>query len=204
MSFKDMIVDTNLFSIFVFILIISANFLAEIFPCGLQEVLRNNMIIKHTFGFFTMIFFVVLSYKNKNKNIYDIIIKSFGLYLFFIVISRCEIHFFYFILIFLGITYIINILKHDTIKEEINKKEDKNKKRHEENNKKMMIYDNMTFILYILIILSTFFGLLISMGEKKIEYKKKFNYFTFFIGKHRCVENPPSINYIKSLQKSLS
>ena len=198
MSFKDIIIDTNLFSIFVFILIISANFLAEIFPCGLQEVLRNNMIIKHTFGFFTMIFFVVLSYKNKNKNIYDIIKNSLGLYLFFIVISRCEIHFFYFILIFLGITYIINILKHDTMKEEINKKQ------HEENNKKMMIYDNITFILYILIILSTFIGVLIYMGQKKIEYKKKFNYFTFFIGKHRCLKNPPSINYIKSLQKSLS
>ena len=202
MSFKDTIVDTNLFSIFVFILIISANFLAEIFPCGLQYVLRNNMIIKHTFGLFTMIFFVVLSHKNKNKNIYDIIKNSLGLYLFFIILSRCEIHIFFIVLIFLGITYIINILKHDIMNQKINKKGDK--KRQDENNKKLMIYNNMTFILYILIILSTFLGLLIYMGEKKIEYKKKFNYFTFFIGKHKCIEESPNVNYMKFLQKSLS
>lgn len=202
MSIKDTIIDTNLFSIFVFILIISANFLAEIFPCTLQYVLRNNMIIKHIFGFFTMIFFVVLSHKNKNKNIYDIIKNSLGLYLFFIIISRCEIHIFYIILIFLGITYIINILKQDTMNQKINKKGDK--KRADENNKKIAIYDNITFILYILIILSTFIGVLIYMGEKKIEYKKKFNYFTFFIGKHKCIEKSPNVNYIKSLQKSLS
>jgi len=204
MSFKDIIIDTNLFSIFVFILIISANFLAEIFPCGLQDLLRNNMIIKHTFGFFTMIFFVVLSHKNKNRNIYDIIKNSLGLYLFFIIISRCEIHIFYIILIFLGITYIVNILKHDIMKEKTHKKGDKNKKQQDENNKKIIIYDNITFILYILIILSTFLGVLINMGEKKIEYKKKFNYFTFFIGKHKCIEKSPNVNYMKYLQKSLS
>lgn len=204
MSFKDTIIDTNLFSIFVFILIISANFLAEIFPCGLQYILRNNIIIKHTFGLFIMIFFVVLSHKNKNKNIYDIIKNSLGLYLFFIIISRCEIHIFYIILIFLGITYIVNILKHDIMNQKIHKKWDKNKKRQDENNKKIIIYDNITFILYILIILSTFIGVLINMGEKKIEYKKKFNYFTFFIGKHKCIEKSPSVNYMKFLQKSLS
>jgi len=204
MSFKDTIINTNLFSIFVFILIISANFLAEIFPCGLQDLLRNNMIIKHTFGFFTMIFFVVLSHKNKNKNIYDIIRNSLGLYLFFIIISRSEINFFYIILIFLGITYIINILKHDTINQKIHKKGDKNKKQQDENNKKIIIYNNITFVLYILIILSTFFGVLIHMGKKKIEYKKKFNYFTFFIGKHKCVKKSQNVDYLKYLQKSLS
>jgi hypothetical protein len=120
---------------FVFILIISANFLAEIFPCGLQDLLRNNMIIKHTFGFFTMIFFVVLSHKNKNRNIYDNIKNSLGLYLIIIIISRCEIHIFYIILIFLGITYIVNILKHDIMKEKTQIKGDKTKKQQDENNK---------------------------------------------------------------------
>ena len=62
----NFVVDSNIFCIFIFFLIISANFLAELFPCRLQYILRNNMVIKHLFGLFSMIFFVVLSSGIKN------------------------------------------------------------------------------------------------------------------------------------------
>jgi hypothetical protein len=67
---KNIIVESNIFCIFIFILIVSANFLAEIFPCRLQHLLRSNMLVKHIFGLFTMIFFVVLSSGIKEKDIY--------------------------------------------------------------------------------------------------------------------------------------
>ena len=82
MILQKYLLDTKLFFIFIFILIVSANFLAETFPCKLQYQLRNNMLLKHTFGYFTMIFFVVLSSNINNKNIYNIIIKSLILVLF--------------------------------------------------------------------------------------------------------------------------
>ena len=80
---KQILVDSNIFCIFIFILIVSANFLAEVFPCRIQHLLRNNMLVKHMFGLFTMIFFVVLSSNVSDKNIFKIAKTSFLLYILF-------------------------------------------------------------------------------------------------------------------------
>ena len=89
---KNVVVNSNIFCIFIFILIISANFLAEIFPCRLQDALRNNMYLKHLFGLFTMIFFVVLTSNLENKNY--LYIRSIILYIIFILITRTHHYFF--------------------------------------------------------------------------------------------------------------
>ena len=196
---KNLLVDSNIFCIFIFVLIVSANFLAEIFPCRLQYLLRNNMFIKHVFGLFTMIFFVVLSSEGKNKNIFNIVNSSFLLYVLFILITKCQIYAFYIILLLLGITYIIHIVKqeeNESSKKESNEK-DNNKERHS-------IYDNITYVLYILIIIFTILGLIMYMGEKKIEYKKKFDYITFFIGKPLCIGKSPKVNVIESFKNAFN
>jgi len=183
---NNFLVESNIFCIFIFFLIVSANFLAEVFPCRLQAVLRNNMIVKHIFGIFTMIFFVVLSSGIKNKNILNITKKSFLLYILFILITKCQIYIFYVILFFLGITYILHIIKQEKIEEE-----DKDE---------IAIYNNITDGLYILILIFIILGVLLYIGEKKIEYKSNFKYETFFIGKPKCKGKSPSINMFKSLK----
>lgn len=197
MNIKDALIESNFFSIFIFILIISANFLAELFPCRLQYMLRNNMLLKHIFGFFTLIFFVTLSVSSENKNIYNIIKNSFFLYILFILITKSNSSVFYFILIFLGITYIINILKEEEIEKNKNSNKDADKYDY------IKIYNNITYFLYILIIILILFGVLIYMGEKKIEYKNTFNYFTFFLGKSSCKGKSPIINLKNALKVHL-
>lgn len=189
---KNILVDSNMFCIFIFILIVSANFLAEIFPCKLQHLLRSNMLVKHIFGLFTMIFFVVLSSGIKNKNILNIAKSSFLLYILFILISKSQIYAFNFILIFLGITYIINIIKQE--------KEEKKNVNEELINEKINNYDYITYILYILIIITTIIGVILYMGEKKIEYRNNFNYITFFLGKPHCIGKSPKTNLFKALK----
>ena len=191
------IVNLNIFSVFIFILIVSANFLAEIFPCRLQHFLRNNMFMKHIFGIFTMMFFVVLSTNNKNKNIFKLVFNSFLLYILFVLISKCDVYAFYLILIFLGITYIINILKQDKIE---NVEKEENNKNKELINKEIQNFDNITTILYFFIIIITTIGVILYMGEKKIEYKKKFSYITFFLGKPACKNSSPTINIFEGLK----
>lgn len=184
----NFVVDSNIFCIFIFFLIISANFLAELFPCRLQYILRNNMVIKHLFGLFTMIFFVVLSSGIKNKNILKIMLTAFVLYIIFILITKCNINIFFIIILLLGTTYIINIIKEDEI--------ESSKKELDENN----IYDKITFILYILIIVFIILGVLLYIGEKKIEYKKDFNYITFFVGKSVCKGESPGRNMLEAIK----
>jgi hypothetical protein len=194
MYFENKLLDTKIFLIFIFILIVSANFLAEIFPCRLQYLLKNNMLVKHLFGFFTILFFVRLS-NSDDKNLLNIIKHSFLLYLIFILISKSNIYFFYFILLCLGITYIINLQKEDDTEKFKN-----NEINQQEYDKKIKTYDIITYVIYILIFIATIIGIFIYMGEKKIEYKKKFNYLTFFIGSPKCINKSPDFNFIKALK----
>jgi hypothetical protein len=187
---KNLIVDSNLFCIFILVLIISANFLAETFPCRLQNVLRNNMTVKHLFGLFTMIFFVVLTSGIKNKNILNIIKNAVFLYIIFMLITKCQKHLFFIIIVLLGTTYIINIIKEQEI--------ENNKKEFDEN--KDNIYDTITFILYIAIFIFIIVGVLLYVGEKKIEYKKNFNYITFFIGRPSCKGESPNVSMIEAIK----
>jgi hypothetical protein len=46
--------------------------------------------------------------------------------------------------------------------------------------------DTVDNMLYILFAVSTLVGFLVYMGEKKIEYKKRFRYLTFLFGKPSC------------------
>ena len=185
---KNFVVDSNLFCIFIFFLIVSANFLAETFPCRLQNVLRNNMFVKHLFGLFTMIFFVVLSSGIKNKNIENILKNAVILYIIFMLITKCQSNLFFIIIVLLGTTYIINIIKEQEI--------ENNKKELNEDN----IYDTIIYILYIVIFVFIILGVLLYMGEKKLEYKKNFNYITFFIGNSVCKGQSPNVNMITAIK----
>ena len=182
------LLSSNLFCIFIFILIVSANFLAELFPCRLQYVLRNNMFIKHLFGLFTMIFFVVLSSGIENKSIFNITKNAFLLYILFILITKCQIYAFLVILLLLGISYIVHITKQTEIEKDT------------DTEKKYTVYDNIMYVLYILIIITVIVGVILYMGEKKIEYKKDFNYITFLIGKSLCKGKSPNINMIEAFK----
>lgn len=192
---KQILIDSNIFCIFIFILIVSANFLAEIFPCRIQYLLRSNMYVKHIFGLFTMIFFVVLSSGIKDKDIFTIVQISTLLYILFILISKSQIYTFYFILMLLCITYIIHIIK---------EKEKENKDEKNDTLEKINNYEYIMYVLYILIIIITILGVILYMGEKKIEYKNSFNYITFFFGKPSCKGKSPNVNLFKSLKYAFS
>lgn len=176
--------EIPLFSIFILILIVSANFIGSLFPCRIQEVLRENVIMKHILGFFTMIFFVMISAPIVQKNIFDTIKDSFLMYVFFIMLTKTAKYIFIGCFVLLCITYLLVLYD-----KQIDESEDHpNKKR----NKNMNQY--ILSLLYTIIITLTIIGVIIYMGEKKIEYGKKFNYFKFFLGEPNCKGKTPKVN----------
>ena len=207
MDIRQTITETNIFTIFIFILIISGNFLALV-PCKLQDELNNNMYVKHLFGLFTMIFFVTLAAPVKDKTISAVTLNSFLLYLLFILITKVHVKIFYVIAVLLGSTYITVLLKEADIGT-INANASATDVKNNENpknvilNNQLKIYDNIIFYSYILILILTFIGVLAYMGEKKIEYKKNFKYVTFFLGKTVCKHSTSNIDMIKALRYSI-
>lgn len=218
MDIRQTITETNIFTIFIFILIISGNFLALV-PCKLQDELNNNMYVKHLFGLFTMIFFVTLAAPVKDKTISAVTLNSFLLYLLFILITKVHVKVFYVIAVLLGATYITVLLKEadiGTINANASAIDVKNNNTMEQSNEQakenptnvilnnqLKIYDNIIFYSYILILILTFIGVLAYMGEKKIEYKKNFKYVTFFLGKTVCKHSSSNIDMIKALRYSI-
>lgn len=218
MDIRQTITETNIFTIFIFILIISGNFLALV-PCKLQDELNNNMYVKHLFGLFTMIFFVTLAAPVKDKTISAVTLNSFLLYLLFILITKVHVKVFYVIAVLLGATYITVLLKEadiGTINANASAIDVKNNNTMEQSNEQakenptnvilnnqLKIYDNIIFYSYILILILTFIGVLAYMGEKKIEYKKNFKYVTFFLGKTICKHSSSNIDMIKALRYSI-
>ena len=189
--------EIPLFTIFILILIVSANFIGSIFPCRVQKLLSENVFMKHILGFFTMIFFVMLSAPIVQNNILDTITNSFLLYIYFILLTKTAKYIFLLCFILLLVTYILILYKEQVKKNNDNKKENDDKKNTKHNNIKWV--NDVISLLYTITILFTIFGVIIYMGEKKFEYGKKFDYMHFWLGNPDCKGASPKIKMSKAL-----
>jgi len=177
-------------AIFIFMLIISGNFLAELFPCRIQKMLKENIYVKHLVGFLTLFFFGVLTIPDL-ANIGGII-NSFLLYFIFVITANVD----YKIWITLFVLYAIMYLLH-LIKQDYNKIKDGTKKMN--TNNEVTIFNKINIeqinkiqtIVITLISILTIVGFIIYMGEKKLEYGNKFKYSIFFTGKTNCKYKSP-------------
>ncbi len=182
-----------IYSIFVLILILSGGYIIQLIPCKVQNLLNNNMYIKHLMCFLTLLVFVsITDPANEKVVLYDIFLKTIAVYIIFIFIIKTYYIFFVIILIMLGFSYII------TLKVVELRDNNKNKVENEENedkNKNIDILIKIRDALFIFIGILIIIGFLIYLGEKKYEYKNKFSYVTFIFGKPDC----NNIKYCESL-----
>ena len=95
----------------IFIFIISANYVGDIFSCGVRSFMKEYMFFKHMVGLFIMLFFVGLV--QENLSIKDRIYQSFILYLWFIFINRAPTIITLITIIILAVIYIIDLFIKD-------------------------------------------------------------------------------------------
>lgn len=167
-------------AIFVFLLIISGNYLGELLPCRVQNIIQHNMMFRHFFGYLTLLFFVIISTPELFKE--NIFVTSIFLYMYFIVLSKTHYIFWLAIVIIFGIIFLMSTY----YKLQIEKKEHKKIK-------DTMILRAMRYGLVGLIAFLTIAGLLVYMGNKKREYGSRFNYLQFFLGNPECSNTPVNI-----------
>ena len=168
-----------LYSIFALILIIGAGFLPELFPCKLQKILKENVLLKHLIAFMTLTFFVTMVEPNTKANIKTVILKSFLAYFIFVILIKTDYRFFIVILIILFLLYLLVLKKYEIIDSIKNEKDPIVKVELEKEHDMIILINNIIFVCIIIIII---IGYLVYMGEKKYYFKDKFNYFTFISG----------------------
>jgi len=175
-------------AIFVFILIISGNYLGELLPCRVQHFIRHNMIFRHFFGFLTLVFFVVLTLPKLFNQ--DILLISILLYAYFIILSKTYYVFWIIIVSIFGFIFVTTAyLENKSDKKESKGEEDTKGKAKEES----VYIKYIRYVAGITIMISTVLGFLIYLGNKKREYGKNFHYMDFLLGKPECSDTPVPI-----------
>lgn len=159
---------------FIFVLVISGNYIGELLPCKIQKIMTNNIIVKHFFGYLTMFFLVLLTIPNIQKmfNILYLPFIAFLCYMFFIFIAKTHYKLWLLIISLISIIFILSLFK--------------------KNKYDSILINKINFIqklLTIFIILISLFGIILYGIEKKIEYKKKFSFIKFFLGTTSCKNN---------------
>lgn len=182
--------DIPVWNVFVLFLIIASNYIGELFPCRVQDLLASNVYLKHFISYLTLLFFVVLTDTSLiKKKFHDIFIDSFKLYFIFLLLINCNKKFFVVALLLLGIIYIIQLMKKDFDEENTNENKDSEKY------KIIKIIEKICYVLFFVVLI---LGFLIYMGEKKIEYKDKFRYNIFIFGKPSCKGKSPDTKLVES------
>ena len=197
--------DIPIWNVFVLFLIIASNYIGELFPCRVQNLLSGNVYLKHFIAFLTLMFFVVLTDSSSQKKKFIIVFNdSIKLYLLWLLLVNCEKNFFIIGLLLLGILYLLQLIKNDYI---IYKKKDEivideNENENEKNNKALKLIQNIEKIIFIIFFIVLVVGFTVYMGEKKIEYKNKFNYITFIFGKPSCRGKSPNVKYFEAFRSA--
>lgn len=177
---EDIIPHAN--AILIFMLILSGNYLDDFFPCRVQNLMRNNLIMKHLVGFMILYFLTILTIPELKS------IKGIGsatiLYILFLLSTKINYIAWAIVLFIYVIIYLLNIAVDDLKKKEtvIKEKSDEKKTYRDIINimKKSMAW---LFILNVIIIIS---GFLYYYRRKYNEYGKKFKLKTFLFGLPDC------------------
>jgi hypothetical protein len=175
-------------AIILIYLIISSNFIADIFGCQLKYILRTSPAIKHILVYLTLLFFVVSSSDwSSGHHFTELVHYSFLYYFIFILTTRLPFNILLFVLLLFTFAFYLDIYQ-------------KTLTAHNKNglyplSELSAIHNIKTFQKYQSILLNSslvaiFFGFIIYFRTKQREFGSKFNLIHFFLGRTKCKKHP--------------
>lgn len=165
-------------------LIISSNFIADIFGCTLRDLLKKNTVAKHTLAYLTMLLFVTASTDwSQSYDFGKLMGYSFSYYLIFVLTTRVPFRFLIPILFLFTCMYYIKIYKTTLLRGndagQMPLSEVRNIYVFQDIDKYQQLFLNASLIL-------VFIGFIVYFKNKKAQYGKKFSVFEFFRSNATC------------------
>jgi len=174
---NDFIPNAN--ALLIFILILSGNYLDDLFPCKVQYLIRNNLIMKHLVGFMILYFLTVLTIPEL-RSIRGIG-SAIGLYVLFLLSSKINYIAWAVVLFIYAIVYLMNIIVGDLMTRKFNSKKDKLK-----NNTLIQHIRRIMSWLVIISIVIIFTGFIYYYGMKRMQHGTNFTFKQFVFGTPKC------------------
>ncbi len=178
MIFDDNIMElkivNTILGVFLLIVAVAGNFIAESLNCQTQKLLTNNMFVKNLIIF--MVIYFALDFTSEEGNLIhpkELFIRAFMIWSFFLIFNKMDL--IYTAIVFFSLFYILvtkNIIKYYN-----NKKE----------SKKMVEYlKKSTFYTFVLIIVTMLIGFSLYFKKQYTDHKNNFNFIDFIFGKTKC------------------
>ena len=160
--------------LFILYLIISGNFVGELFSCELQRMLGENYLIKHMLGIFTLFFFVNLTAGDIpwTKSILAGI--TVAMYVLFIFSNRTTAHTQLLLIVLLFVIYILQMIRGEQTKLIEGTEHQKHEKDSvaEERDRVVLATNVVAGIILGAIVIGHF----TFVGKKRLEFGDKFSY----------------------------
>lgn len=165
----------RMIGLFALLIIISGNFLGDLFPLSVQEILSKNVYAKHIFSFLTLFFFVYLTMPDVKQQGPGVVVV---IYIIFLMSAKLPATIWFTLVGLITILYFESVLVKGSEKE----KKDEDKK---DNSGKLYFVEHTLIPLTILSIMGvTTFGFFdVIRIYYNIPYKKRPSLLHFFFEK---------------------
>jgi hypothetical protein len=175
---------SNGFYLALVYLVISGNYLGSLFGCKIQQLFRENMLVKHVLGLFTSYFLIILSTPPENYTAESTLVLTLVIYMWFFLTTKMHVYFWIpMILSVLG-AYLLWVYK-------------KQKLAKEEEWKKWVESIQRVAVLFAGVL--TAMGVVAYYGEKKLEYGDDFTAWKFWMGVPECRYATPPVSITTSM-----
>lgn len=155
----------NLSRLLVVILVLFGNFIGELLPKKLENLLKNNIFAKHII--FTFLIYTIQVTENFDKNPLKLMINSFFIYLLFLLYSHQGLFISLLILILLGFEFIfINFIEY-----------------YNDNNYLINIFKNINIFINYIILFLLITGFIFYYFKQKKDHTKNWSLIKFIFGK---------------------
>ena len=171
----------TIMGIFLLIIGVGGNFIAETMNCQIQKVLTENMYAKNLVLLVIIYFSLDFSSSEDKVHPFELAQRSLWIWLFFLVFNRMDIKYSSTIFIFL---ILILISKNYLVYYE-NSKDEKDEK-DENLQQKINFVEKTSEVSVTIIMLTMIVGFSLYLIKQRKEYKDKFSYLDFIFGKRKC------------------
>jgi hypothetical protein len=169
---------SNGFYLVLIYLVISSNYLGNLFGCRVQQMLNTNVYMKHLLGFFTTYFFIVLATPPEGSTNMSLLGFAALIYGWFFITTKMSVTYWIPMILCVLLAYFLY---------QYNRQEDESL-RPEVKQRIQVVQSVLTTIAGIL----TVVGVVMYYGEKKLEYGPGFQPSEFWFGLPSCKNKTPN------------